>query len=321
MATTSSAFTTSALAHTPSTLMRRVVAASVIDSEASLMNGYFTPICTVRHLSVRYLGDVTHLLALGACLAALLRESGTDGVSFKTHLIFLIVFTARFLNVFFCEQQVYLVLFKVLLWSGTLKIVLLMCIRGSLGDAKDTLPIGVLLTPTIIGTLVFGRYSIQDQGLVVEILWIFSTHLEAFAMLPQYVYCYRDGENESWLIFSYVLLMGLYRTIFGLNWTYRYLFIRDYLDVHSMISGLLGIAFFADYLLFKFRRWSPLSQLCISVDDGIRDAQEAAEEMVRGTSPTSSHFGSEPCVVGKPAAKVEIELPEKIVWEYEKEST
>lgn len=89
--------------------------------------GYFEAICTDRHLSVRHytwdafawVGDIMHCVALVICIAVVLRESGTDGVSFKTHLLFFIVFSARFLNVFFCEQSIFLVLYKVLLWTGT----------------------------------------------------------------------------------------------------------------------------------------------------------------------------------------------------------
>lgn len=37
----------------------------------------------------------------------------------------------------------------------------------------------------IVMTLVFGVYSLEDHGLFVEILWIFSTYLESISMLPQ----------------------------------------------------------------------------------------------------------------------------------------
>ena len=36
------------------------------------------------------------------CLAVILRDNGTGGISFKTHILYFIVFTARFSNVFFC---------------------------------------------------------------------------------------------------------------------------------------------------------------------------------------------------------------------------
>jgi hypothetical protein len=246
--------------------------------------GYFDPICSERHISVRYyswdafqsVGDFTHLTALLLCLAVILRESGTEGVSFKTHLLFLIAYTARFSNILFCEQSIFLILYKVLLWTGTLKIVVLMWVLGSREDTKDTLPLVVILVPTFVMTIVLGVYSVDDRGLLVEILWIFSTYLEAVTMLPQYIYCYRDADNTSPVVTAYVLAMGGYRMIFGMSWAYHYLYMPYYLDMSSLISGILGIVFFCDYLLFKVAKRSTLSSVCITVDDTIREAEEAA---------------------------------------------
>jgi len=287
--------------------------------------GYFEPICTERHLSVRhytwdafrYVGDVTHLMALALCIAVVLRETGTEGVSFKTHLLFFIVFSARFSNIFFCEQSIYLILYKVLLWTGTLKIVIFMWALGSRDDRRDTLPLAVVLVPTIIMTMVFGVYSAADQGLLVEVLWIFSMYLESIAMLPQYIYCYRDSDNSCPLVSSYVLTMGGYRMVFGLSWAYHYLFMPYYLDMSSLISGILGIVFFCDYLLFKVAKRSTLSSVCISVDDTIREAEEAARDMVSGeplVSPMVSGAGGgnlgpngvAPDRLGKPISEVEL---------------
>eukprot|EP00747_Dinoflagellata_sp_TGD_P165345 gnl/TRDRNA2_/TRDRNA2_186492_c0_seq1.p1 gnl/TRDRNA2_/TRDRNA2_186492_c0~~gnl/TRDRNA2_/TRDRNA2_186492_c0_seq1.p1 ORF type:complete len:360 (+),score=48.27 gnl/TRDRNA2_/TRDRNA2_186492_c0_seq1:94-1173(+) len=248
---------------------------------------YFEPLCSTRHLSIRfynwdssrYFGDVLHIVALVLCLAVILRENGTDGVSLKTHLLFSIVFVSRFLNVFFCEQPIYLVIYKVLLLMTTVKIVMIMCIRGARMDRKDSFSLLVLLFPTAVITAVFGQYSVADHGLVVEVLWVFSMYLEALAMLPQYIYCYRDIENSSFLVMAYVLAMGGYQTVFGLNWIYHYIFLPDYLEISSFIAGVLGIGFFSDYLMFKVTNKSALSHFCIRVDDGLRKS----EELVQGT--------------------------------------
>lgn len=289
--------------------------------------GYFEPLCTARHLSVRfydweptrYVGDFAHLAALGLCLAVLLRESGVDGVSFKAHLLFFFVFTARFVNIFFCDQPMYLVIYKVVLWTITIHIVMVMCARGSTLDHKDTMPLYALLLPTMIVTLVFGRYSSGDHGLVAEVLWIFSNYLEGLAMLPQYIYCYRDGDNISRLVGAYVLAMGGYQSVFGLTWISRCVLMHGYLDVSSLINGILGVAFFVDYLVFKARETSPLSSFCISMDKGIREASEACCEsfhQVRRTMSGSVELeelvipDSPAGVIGKPVVEME-QLAEK----------
>ena len=46
-------------------------------------------------------------------------------------------------------------------------------------------PLAKALFMIIVMTLVFGVYSLEDHGLFMEILWIFSTYLESISMLPQ----------------------------------------------------------------------------------------------------------------------------------------
>eukprot|EP00929_Paragymnodinium_shiwhaense_P120951 TRINITY_DN93037_c0_g1_i1.p1 TRINITY_DN93037_c0_g1~~TRINITY_DN93037_c0_g1_i1.p1 ORF type:complete len:338 (-),score=64.27 TRINITY_DN93037_c0_g1_i1:47-1060(-) len=257
---------------------------------------YFEPICDARTLSVRhyhwepsrYAGDLLHMAALVLCMLSLLRDSGTEGVSFKAHLLFLIVFTSRFLNVLFCDQSVYLILYKVMLWSCTLKIVMIMVVRGSQWDVMDTLPVCVLVIPTVIMTMVFGSYSAEDHGLAFEILWIFSNYLEGVAMLPQYIYCYRDKQNDSFLVFGYVLTMGAYRTVFGVSWVYRILCNEADADMSSVISGVLGVMFFADWLQFKAFSASPLSRCCIQVDEDLREVQDLVVDIANGNAQLSS---------------------------------
>ncbi|CAE8607680.1 unnamed protein product, partial [Polarella glacialis] len=173
---------------------------------------------------------------------------------------------------------------KVLLWTATLKIVLLLWAFGASEDEKDTMPTTLLLIPITVLTFVFGVYSLEDHGLLVEVSWIFSTYLESIAMLPQYIYCFRNSENKCRLVTAYVFAMGGYQMIFGLSWMYHFVMgINPYdLDVSSMISGILGILFFSDYLKFKMSKKSMLWSVCLSLDDTIREAQDAALEAVYG---------------------------------------
>jgi hypothetical protein len=154
-------------------------------------------------------------------------------------------------------------------------IVMVMCIRGSTKDTKDTLPLSSLLVPTLVFTIVFGRYSSGDHGLLAELLYIFSNYMEGLAMLPQYIYCYHDNENRDVLVVAYMLAMGAYQMVFGLHWTCKLLFDWGYLDMSSLINGFLGVVFFADYVVFKRLDESPMSKLCITVDQNLREATDA----------------------------------------------
>lgn len=55
----------------------------------------------------------------------------------------------------------------------------------------------------IVMTLVFGVYSLEDHGLFMEILWIFSTYLESISMLPQQR---ASIDRNIWKVTIHVLL-------------------------------------------------------------------------------------------------------------------
>jgi ER lumen protein retaining receptor len=299
--------------------------------------GYFEPLCTARHLSVRfydwepsrYAGDAAHLIALGLCLLCLLRESGTGGVSFKAHLLFLMVFTSRFVNILFCAQPIYLVIYKVILWQFTLMIVLIMCFRGSMYDKKDTLPLSAVFLPTLALTLVFGKYSTGDHGLVAEILWFFSNYLEGIAMLPQYIYCYRDSENKANMVFAYVTAMGLYQGVFGMHWIVRLCLTEGYLDSSSFVNGVMGVVCFADYVVFKVKTHSPLSKICLVMDEGLQEVREMVKTLQQTLRRSFSNreFDLIPvpvspalCAAGPPVGKPvleEVELAEAHMGPYD----
>lgn len=218
----------------------------------------------------RYAADFTHILALVLCLLVLCRDPDglTGGVSFKSHVLFLIAFSARYINIFICRQFLYLIAYKVGFWLVTAIIVGVCISREAQQDRRDTCSVPLLVVPALIITFVFAEYHSW-----VEVLWIFSQHLEAFIMLPQYIYCYRDVQRRVCeLPTLYVLALGSYRAIYGMNWLYKYFFQPSYIDMSSWVSGVFSVVFFADYLLFKACGGSALSRVTLSIDDGIRNA-------------------------------------------------
>jgi len=241
---------------------------------------HFGPDCDIRGIAARsyhwnifrYSADITHLAALALCLTIVLRGLSAEGVSLKTHVLFLVVFSLRYLNIFVCKQFAYLLLYKVGFWAATLVIVIVCYVRGAARDEKDTCPVQLLLFPTVLLTLLFAQYHS-----VFEVLWIFSQHVEGIAMLPQYVYCYRDKGNRRGDVLTYVLCLGGYRTLYGLNWIYKYFFQPSYVDLSSWIAAVVNVIFFADFVAFKICcGTSPLSRLVLTLDDGLRDAKAQA---------------------------------------------
>merc|ERR1712054_646222 len=104
--------------------------------------------------------------------------------------------------------------------------------------------------------------------------------------------------------------MGLYQVVFGVNWAYHLCFDPGLLDVSSFISGMLGIAFFMDYLVFRRFQRSMFSFACITVDDGIREAEEGVAEVMDaardmlGTCPRPDlQVAVDPCEARSPRSR------------------
>lgn len=256
---------------------------------------HFAPSCNVQTIGARsyhwnpfrYAADAVHVAGVFVCLVMLLRHRQRDrraeGVSLKTQALYLAVFSMRYLNLFFCKQFIYLVILKVTFWGTTLVIVLLLLLGQARHDKRDTCPVRLLLVPAAVVTLLLASYDS-----VVEVLWTFSQHLEGFAMLPQYIYCYRDAGSRPGhprgLALLYVLCLGGYRSLYGLNWMYKYFF--GYVDLSSWLSGLLNVTLFTDFLAFRLRGFSPLSRVALAVDDGLHEAERfAAGLLFRGVLP------------------------------------
>lgn len=252
----------------------------------------FGPQCDVRTTGIRfyhwnffrYTADGVHTMGLLVCLAVLLRgRSQAEGISFKTQLLFLLVYTFRYINLFICRQFLYLVVFKVAFWSVTLAIVVLLLRSHARRDRRDTCPVHFLIVPTVLATVLLTSYES-----VVEALWILSQHLESFAMLPQYIYCYRDARGRPGhprgMVLMYVLSLGGYRSLYGLSWLYKYFF--GYVDVSSWLASVFNLAFFLDFLAFRFCGASMLANAAMAVDDGLREATVVAQGLVfRGALP------------------------------------
>merc|ERR1711953_554586 len=123
---------------------------------------------------------------------------------------------------------------------------------------------------------------LTDEFTVLEILWSFSQFLEGFAMVPQYIFCYRDKGATDLGVSFYVILLGGYRVFYVLNWIYKKINVPHYNDVTSWVAGFIEVGFFIDFLMFRFTGNSILRTMVLKVDEKVNDIQEAVELKVLG---------------------------------------
>jgi ER lumen protein retaining receptor len=228
----------------------------------------------------RYVGDGLHLLGVIVLLITLAKNKGCTGISRGTQVLRLSVFVTRYLDLLDHNQIEYLVFFK-LTYIITSIIVLLVFWKcdSTYERQKDTCSLLVIFLPcTTAATLLANEHT------VLEICWTFSQFLAGFAMVPQYIFCYRDRGAKDWGVSFYVLALGGYRVFYALNWIYKKVMMPQYYDIHSWIGGALEIIFFVDFIIFRFTTKSMLRTAALKVDEKVNEIQYKVESKVLGSS-------------------------------------
>uniref|UniRef100_A0A7S3SR59 ER lumen protein-retaining receptor n=1 Tax=Strombidinopsis acuminata TaxID=141414 RepID=A0A7S3SR59_9SPIT len=228
----------------------------------------------------RYVGDGLHLFGVVVLLTTLAKNQSCQGISRSTQILYFVVFTSRYLDLVDHSQHAYLVFFK-LTYIITSIIVLYLFYRWDVtyDRRKDTCSLSVIFIPCATAAVL-----LANELSAIEMLWSFSQFLEGFAMVPQYIFCYRDGSTRDWGVGLYVASLGGYRVFYAANWIYKKVQMPQYSDVQSWIGGLIEIMFFCDYILSRVTGTSLLRTFVLKVDDKIKKMHDIVESMVVGPS-------------------------------------
>ncbi|CAD7959044.1 unnamed protein product [Amoebophrya sp. A25] len=241
----------------------------------------------------RRAGDLLHLGGTLFLLVSILLRRSTLGISWKTQFLYTVVFFTRYLdlpdNIWTyrnfpqeAAKMEYLILFK-----GTYMLVQVVILflffrfnaatNGTYETHKDTFNIWFVLVPYFIIAALFAQ-----RRTVSEICWTYSEYIEAFVMVPQYVFQYRNEKQSPGRgdrhpsVFIWIMCIGLYRCLYFLNWMWKELH-NDYVAPHSLIGGSLQILLFSDFLTYYICDISCLRTLVLYSDDKINDAGDAIE--------------------------------------------
>lgn len=72
----------------------------------------FTNLATYSWNLFRYVGDYLHLLGIIVLLGTIVKNKSVAGISRSTQILYFLVFTTRYLDLFDHSQTMYLVVFK-----------------------------------------------------------------------------------------------------------------------------------------------------------------------------------------------------------------
>ncbi|KAJ6000095.1 hypothetical protein N7481_000504 [Penicillium waksmanii] len=195
----------------------------------------------------RLLADFSHLASIFILLQKMKSSSSCSGLSFKSQVLYLLVFVTRYLD------SLYLTTFKLLFIGSSGYIIYLM-----LNDFKpthdpnlDTFKVQYLLGISAILAILFPH----DYRLS-EILWTFSIWLESVAILPQLFMLQRTGEADT-ITTHYLFALGIYRALYIPNWMYRYFteaaFQRSFQPV-PIVAGIIQTLLYSDFFYIYYNK-------------------------------------------------------------------
>lgn len=164
---------------------------------------------------------MSHLASIFILLHKIQTSRSCRGISFKSQVLYFIVFVTRYLDVLTTFHNLYNTLMKLFFIGATAYTLYLMKVkfRPTQDAALDTFNIAYILGPSFLLGLIF---HLRAAGLnpFVEITWSFSIWLESVAILPQLFMLQRTGEAET-ITTHYLAALGLYRALYIPNWIYR----------------------------------------------------------------------------------------------------
>ncbi|ORY98418.1 ER lumen protein retaining receptor [Absidia repens] len=197
----------------------------------------------------RLVADLMHLASIFILLLKIKTTRSCVGISFKSQLLYAIVFVTRYLDLFVKILNIYNAFMKVFFIGSSLYILFLMKYKfKATNDASlDTFRVEYLLG----GAIVLALLTTEDYT-VRETLWTFSIWLESVAILPQLFMLQRTGEAET-ITTHYLFALGGYRTLYIFNWIYRYA-TEGYVDWIAWVAGLLQTALYSDFFYIYYTK-------------------------------------------------------------------
>ncbi|KAG0416395.1 ER lumen protein-retaining receptor, partial [Dictyocoela roeselum] len=171
----------------------------------------------------RLIADTVHVYSVYILCKKIKATRSVSGLSYKTQLLYLMVFVTRYIDIFRPTFKSLLATYnffmKILFLVFQATLVYLIRVRYfySYDAALDSFNVLGLLAPCAgLGFVLMAKTKTMLMA-VEEYFWTFSVLLEAVAILPQLIQLQESGEAET-LTSQYILYLGLYRLFYVFNW-------------------------------------------------------------------------------------------------------
>eukprot|EP00834_Sanchytrium_tribonematis_P003109 NODE_111_length_18624_cov_1.285020.p10 type:complete len:204 gc:universal NODE_111_length_18624_cov_1.285020:6404-7015(+) len=197
----------------------------------------------------RLTGDLMHLASIVILILKIRKTKSASGISWKTQLLYLVVFLSRYLDLFAGHFiSLYLVVMKLLYIGTSAYILFLMKQLHFTWDAgKDRFPVQYLLIGSAICAILF-----HEEFSVLEMFWSFSIWLESVAILPQLYVVQMTGECET-ITSHYLFALGAYRALYIPNWIYKWA-MGEHVHWISVLAGVIQTALYSDFFWIYYQK-------------------------------------------------------------------
>jgi len=171
------------------------------------------------------------------------------------HELFLIVFLARYLDLFTIYYSLYNTFMKILYICSTVAVIYMIKFQepicSTYDKAQDTFRHWEFAVfPCAVIAFVTHAFGSMFHFDIIELFWTFSIYLESIAIIPQLILLQRYREVEN-LTGNYIFFMGAYRGLYILNWIYRS-YHEPHYKHHLVVyfCGVLQTVFYADFFYY-----------------------------------------------------------------------
>ena len=190
----------------------------------------------------RLVADMMHLASILILLLKIYSSQSCHGISFKTQVLYLVVFLTRYLDLFTHFVSVYNTVMKVFFIASAALVVYWMLgpYKQTAQRSLDTFRVEFLVFPCMVLAFLF-----HDAWTVLELFWSFSIFLESVAILPQLLMLQRTGEAET-ITTHYLFALGMYRALYLVNWIYRY-YTEGYTEPIVWVCGVVQTGLYVDF--------------------------------------------------------------------------
>lgn len=203
---------------------------------------------------LRTLGDMLHLGAIVVLLFKMLKQRSAAGVSLKSMFLFALVFTTRYLDLFYYYLGLYNFVMKILYLATSYHICYLIKYKSpwknTYDGAGDSFRLRYLLVPSAVLALIIAFFFSHEFSLL-EAFWIFSQLLEAVAVLPQ-IFLLENTDRYDVLTTHYLLCLGLYRFFYIGHWVSRWYWYGK-INYITVVCGMVQTILYVDFFFQYFR--------------------------------------------------------------------